>query len=466
MTIHNTASRREFLKRAAAFSVLGGAAPFALNLASVSALAAEPSSEYRALVCFFLFGGNDHNNMVVPFDAASYAAYQASRPGLEIAMPYLQEIVPGTSQGAGLRFALPNYMSGLQGLFQSGKAAILANVGTLLAPVTLADYKARRNLPPKLFSHNDQTATWQAFTPEGSKVGWGGRMGDLLASMNTDTTFTAISASGNAVYLTGRNVLQYQVGANGSTNINAAVSSSVFGSTLGDDALRLLSMQTSNHLLEADHAAVVKRSFDAAAKVQAALATAPATDVDVALPTALANDNLAKQMQVIARLIKVRSQLGARRQVFFVGLGGFDTHDNELTAQATLLARVSQVIEYFYNSTVAQGVANQVTLFTGSDFGRTLASNGKGSDHAWGAHHFIVGGAVKGKDIYGSFPQVRIGTTANPNPLDTGSGRFIPTTSVDQYAATLARWFGVADSDMASVIPNIGNFSTRYLNFL
>lgn len=466
MTTHDSASRREFLKRAAAFGVLGGAAPFALNLAGIGAAAAQSTPDYKALVCLFLLGGNDHNNMVVPLDATSYAAYQASRPGLEIAAAKLLEIVPNTAQGVGLRFGLPDYMAPLQGLFQSGKAAVLANVGTLLAPLTLADFKAGRNLPPKLFSHNDQTATWQAFSPEGSKLGWGGRMGDLLMSQNTDTTFTAISASGNAVFLTGRNVLQYQVGSSGSTSINGAVASSLFGSASGDDALRLLTMQSSGNLLESDHAAVVKRSYDAAAKVKDALATAPITDADVALPADLANDNFAKQMQVIARLIKVRGQLGAKRQVFFVSLGGFDTHDNELVAQAGLLTRLAKVVDYFYQSTAKQGIANQVTLFTGSDFGRTLASNGKGSDHAWGAHHFVVGGAVKGKDIYGSFPQVRIGSAANPNPLDTGSGRFIPTTAVDQYAATLARWFGVADSDIASVVPNIGNFATRYLGFI
>lgn len=466
MTTPHKASRREFLKRAAALSTLGSAAPFALNLAGIGAASAQSLPDYRALVCLFLYGGNDHNNMVVPYDTTAYANYQASRLGLEQPYANLLEIVPASSQGAGRQFALPTEMAPLQALFQQQHAAVLANVGPLLVPTTLADYKAGKNLPPKLFSHNDQQATWQAFSPEGVKVGWGGRMGDLLMSQNSDTTFTAISASGNAVMLAGQNVLQYQVGTSGATKINGAVATSLFGSASGDDALRALIMQGGSNLIEQDHAAVVKRSYAAADKLTTALATVPATDATVALPSDLANDNFAKQMQIILRLIAVRSALGAKRQVFFLSLGGFDTHDNQLTLQAALFTRMAKVMDYFYQSTVALGVQDSATLFTASDFGRTLTSNGDGSDHGWGAHHFIVGGAVKGGDIYGQFPDVRLGTSANPNPQDTGSGRFLPTTSVDQYAATLAKWFGVADSDLALVAPNIGNFASSNLGFV
>lgn len=458
----NNASRREFLKRAAALSALGGATPFALNLAGVGAAAAQSAPDYKALVCLFFYGGNDQTNTVIPYDATSYADYFAARDTIARAQTDLLPLSPLTSLG-GRQLALPTEMAALKALFDNGKAAILANVGPLLAPIKDAtEYKSGTvPLPPKLFSHNDQTSTWQAFTPEGSKVGWGGRFGDLLGSMNSNAVFTAISAAGNAVFLSGQNTFQYQISTSGAVGINNINATSLFGSAQGAAALKAVTTGDSAQLFEREHGRVVQRSIDAQAAVSAALTTLPSTDARVALPTAQANNGLAKQLQIVARLAGVSAALGVKRQVFFVSIGGFDTHDNQLTTQPALHGTVSAAVDYFYNATVQLGMASNITLFTASDFGRTLTSNGDGSDHGWGSHHFIVGGAVKGNDVYGNFPVIKLGT-----PEDLGSGRLLPSTSVDQYAATLGRWFGVADSDLGTILPNIGRFSTRYLGFV
>lgn len=461
MSSHN-ASRREFLKRSAALSMLGGAAPFALNLAGIGAAAAATDPDYKALVCLFFFGGNDQTNTVIPYDTASYNDYFAARDSIARLQTDLLPLTTLSNLG-GRQLALPKEFAPLKTLFDGGKAAILANVGPLIEPIAnAAEYKSgKKRVPPKLFSHNDQVATWQAFTPEGAKLGWGGRFGDLLGSMNSNTVFTAISAAGNTVFLSGQNTFQYQISSGGAVGINNINSASLFGSPQGAAALKAVSIGNSAHLFENEHGRVVKRSIDAQAAVSAALTSLPASDPKVALPTAQAQNRLAQQLQVVARLAGVSASLGVKRQVFFVSIGGFDTHDNQLTAQPALHASIAGAVDYFYNATVQLGIANNVTLFTGSDFGRTLTSNGDGSDHGWGSHHFIVGGAVKGQDVYGNFPVVKLGTAE-----DLGSGRLLPTTSVDQYAATLGRWFGVADSDLSTILPNIGRFPTRYLNFI
>lgn len=484
MTTSTPLARREFLKRLAALSSFGTAAPLALNLAGIGAASAQSVSDYRAIVCLFMFGGNDHFNMIMPYDSTQHAEYVAARGGAQSTggIAYDRDVLtatrfsPTTAQPNGAEFAFCPSMAALHNLYQNKKLAVLANIGPLITPTNRDQYRAGSvPLPPKLFSHNDQQSVWQAYASEGVKQGWGGRMGDLLASQNSSSIFTAISASGNTVFLAGNSIFQYQVGTSGATRISTTTTApfgiSGAGATAATAALNDIvrnAQGTSTLHIERDHADVVKRSIDAADTVSTALGSVPTTATGIALPTNLANNRLAQQLQVVARLIAARATTGARRQVFFVSIGGFDTHDNEITAlqnnSATgalgLHGQVGQSIDYFYNAMVAQGVANSVTLFTASDFGRTLTSNGDGSDHGWGAHHFVVGGAVKGGDIYGTMPLTRLHTNTAANPQDSGSGRLIPTTSVDQLAATLGTWFGVSSSDLATIAPRIGNFSS------
>jgi uncharacterized protein (DUF1501 family) len=463
------ASRRNFLRHAALTSVLGSGAPFALNLATMSAAHAQSTSDYRALVCIFLNGGNDHANMVLPTDAGSWAAYAAARstPPQPILLPELGTaggvlpIVPSTAQ-AGRAFALHPSMQPLQALFEAGRAAVVSNVGPLIEPITKAQWRARSGrTPPQLFSHNDQTSIWQSYRPEGSRVGWGGRMGDLLASTNQYTNFTAISASGNAVFLAGETTLQYQAGNGGAVQIGG-LTGGLFGSTTATNPLRAVITDDRANLFEKEHARIVKRSIDA----QVALSTSmlPTTGLP-AVPTFNGqNNNLARQLQTVARLIGGRTALGMRRQVFYVSLGGFDTHDNQTGNHATLMGMLAQAMAYFDQlmALPAINAVNDVTLFTASEFGRTLTSNGDGTDHGWGAHHLVSGGAVRGRDIYGVFPSIGL-----DNDDSVGSGRLIPKISVDQYAGTLARWFGLSDSQITTIFPNIVNFgSARNLGFM
>jgi len=502
----HSASRREFLRRAGAYSVAGSAAPFALNLAGIGSAAAQSTGGYKALVCLFLYGGNDAYNMVLATDPGSWASYAAVR---NQAPDPLSLKAPGTapvvSAGAGspdrlggvlaiapLRdqgrsFAVHPVMTGVRDLFAAKRLAILPNVGPLLRPTSKAQYKdSTFPKPPKLFSHNDQQSTWQAYAPEGATQGWGGRMGDLLAGANANAVFTSISASGNAVWLSGQTVLQYQVSNNGAIRIGGG-GTTLFGSATALAKMRgIMRTARSPHLLEQDHAAVVGRSIDAEANLSAALPPAnaaphgtpglaggtadPLLQYDNPLTGGKSTNPLAQQLQIVARTIAARSALGVQRQVFFVSLGGFDTHDGQNRAQADNMARLSHALKYFDNTLTAMGAGNDVTTFTASDFGRTFTSNGDGTDHGWGSHHFIVGGAVRGGDLYGNFPVLGVsdasGDFGSPNQI--GNGAMLPEVSVDQYAATLGRWFGASDGQLLDLFPHLANFDTgvRDLGFM
>ena len=453
-------SRRQFLQNAAHLSVAGTAAPFALNLAGIGAAAAQTANDYRALVCVFLYGANDHNNTVIPYDAASFAAYTSARA--TIARPFadllpLTSINPLPGANAGRQFALAKELAPLKTIWDAGKLGIVANVGPLIVPTTKTQYtNLSVPLPPKLFSHNDQQSVWQASAAEGAINGWGGRMGDLMASQNTNTVFTCNSITGSAVFLAGQSTISYQLGTSGSVAITGT-KGTLFGSASASGSLKSLVTAGGSNIFTQDLAETTQRSIDADASLATALATAP----DLTLPADLANSSLAAQLRVVARIIASRTQLGAKRQVFLVSLGGFDTHDDQLVNQPALHTQVASALSYFYNATVALGVADKVTTFTGSDFGRTLTTNGDGSDHGWGSHHFVMGGAVRGQQYFGTFPIMGIN-----NNDEVGSGRLLPSTSVDQYAATLARWFGVSDTDLKLVVPNIINFSSSNLGFM
>lgn len=457
MTVH-AITRREFLRRGASLGIAGAATPWALNLAAMGeAAAAAAAGDYKALVCVFLYGGNDYGNTLVPYDSANHAAYAGIRQSLATPRDSLAATVLTPSVAlpdATRQMALAPQLAPLKPLFDSGKMAVLLNVGTLIQPTTLAQYKAGSvPLPPKLFSHNDQQSFWQSSLPEGAISGWGGRIGDLFLSANGSSTFTCINVSGNAVFMSGQSAVQYQIGTGGAVSLRAA-GNPLYGSLACSTALNsLITGTNSANALEAEHSRVMRRALDANAQVTSALGGLPAfaTPFD-------ANNALAAQLQMVARLIALRGALGASRQVFFVSLGGFDNHDYLTAQHPGLLASVADAIGSFHAATVELGVENAVTTFTASDFGRTLSSNGDGSDHGWGSHHFVVGGAVQGRRYYGTLPTVAVN-----GPDDVGQGRLLPTTSVDQVAATLAAWMGVAQSEMSLVVPNIGNYTLRNL---
>lgn len=467
-------SRRHFLRSALASSASPALRhPLALSLAGIGALAAEQAraadtSGYKALVCLFMAGGNDSHNWVVPTDATGYADYTKARAELAWPTARLQAIA-STRQAAGRSFSMPLELGPLRNWYESGQAAVVANVGPLVRPITLADYNAGGpNVPTKLFSHNDQQSTWQSLAPEGAQSGWGGRLGDLLLSSNGQPVLTAVSASGNAVFLSGRSVTQYQVGATGPVGVDAFGRGWILGSSRAEPILRRVMLASGSNSFHSEYVRVTQRSLDTTAMLRTALAatTIPTLPVTpITLPSGgtlmLSQDGLANQLRTVAQMIAAGPGLGMRRQVFMVTLGGFDTHANQLKDQPLLMGRVAYAVDWFLTALQGAGMLASTTLFTASDFGRTLSSNGNGSDHGWGSHHFVAGGAVKGRDIYGTFPITALGTST-----DTGSGRLLPTTSVTEYAATLGRWMGLTSTELVTVLPNIGNFSNTNLGFL
>jgi uncharacterized protein (DUF1501 family) len=473
---HNQ-SRRSFVGKMLALAG-GSSVPFTLNLAAMGTAAAQDASDYKAIVCLFLNGGNDHFNTVLATDSTSWSEYQRVRTTIDtgsIALPAVGAaggvlpIVP-TSPQRGRTFALHPSLQPLKDLFDAGRCAVVANVGTLVQPTTLAQYKAGVALPPRLFSHNDQQATWQSSQSESSAVsGWGGRMGDMMASANGNATFTCISSSGSALFLSGRQVRQYQISGTAAVPITR-LNDTLFGVPSGSNPLRQIVSGDHSDLLQKEYAAVTTRAINAQSAMASSMLPAGASGVPDPAPYVNPNNGtsgvnaLAVQLQTVARIIGGRNGLGARRQVFYVSLGGFDTHDFQRINQADLMARIAHALAYFdgaLSSLQGADMRKQVTLFTASDFGRTFTSNGDGTDHGWGSHHFVMGGAVKGRDIYGTMPVTGLGHT-----LDVGSGSLLPTTSVDQYGATLASWFGLSASQISDVFPNINNFSNRNLGFM
>ncbi|MDN3920222.1 DUF1501 domain-containing protein [Roseateles violae] len=448
--------RREFLRRASALGLAGAAAPWALQLAAIGEAAAASSvagGDYKALVCVFLYGGNDHDNSVVPYDEAGYRAYAAARSSLAIPREQLQPLNAALNDGRQLALAPP--LARLQPLFEAGDLGVLLNVGPLVQPTTLAQFRAKSvPLPPKLFSHNDQQSVWQASSPEGATSGWGGRIGDQFLAANGSASFGCINVAGNAVFMSGQQAVQYQVSSGGAVAING-LARPLYGSQACSTALRGLITAEREHWMERELNRVTARSVAAQATVAAALAGAPA--LRTPFP---AGNSLAAQLQMVARLIGGRAGLGVSRQVFFVSLAGFDLHDFLSTQHPRLLGLLAEALAAFQAAMVELGVADRVCAFTASDFGRTLSSNGNGSDHGWGSHHFIVGGGIAGGRFWGRAPAVGVNGSD-----DVGQGRLLPTTSVDQLAATLAGWMSVAASELPALLPQIGNYEARDLGF-
>jgi uncharacterized protein (DUF1501 family) len=465
--------RREFLKRSAQMGAMGAAAPFAFNMSCISDAAAfTGGGDYKAIVCLFLLGGNDHDDTLIPYDDTNYNLYSAIRGGgagqaaggtarakAALTATVLNPIVPQTLTN-NMQYALHPAMTRMKSRWDEGRLATLLNVGTLIRPTTRAEYdnsdRVKYPLPDGLFSHNDQQSVWQSSSPEGANSGWGGRLADIALSSNTNSIFTAISATGNSVFLTGKSAVAYQVSGSGAIKLRGG-NTDVGGSKVAYDMMREIMTQPdpSAHIFEGEYNRVVKRSVDAESVYSPAFNAAK-------LNTPFAQNNntsgIAAQLRAIARTIAARKSLGVNRQVFFVTMGGYDLHDNLIAGHDKLLGELDFAMDAFYKATEEMGISDKVTLFTGSDFGRSLSSNGDGSDHGWGGHHFILGGGVKGGRHYGIAPAI-----SDKDQDQVGRGRLLPTTSVDQYGATLSSWLGAAPTEMSAIFPNIGNFSATNL---
>ncbi|MDJ0812303.1 MAG: DUF1501 domain-containing protein [Woeseiaceae bacterium] len=451
-------NRRDFLRTS-------GAAAAAATFAATPGLAwsqgvgtTAPFPDYKALVCVFMFGGNDSYNMVVPNTTAEYNVYAESRQNLAIAQQDLLPINP-LSQSPGTNpFGFHPSMPGMQSLFETGKAAVVANVGPLVEPTTRAQFFNKSVvLPSQLFSHNDQQDQWHSLKGAGtSKTGWAGRIADLIrTSVATQEMATNASLFGTSLWQSADETIAYVMGQTGPLPFTG------FSNDPNDISydqkqafLRIVEAQYGS-IYERAFADIQQRAIAAADSVSAAIETAPV------LNTVFPNSPLGRQLETVARLIGSRDQLQMQRQIFFVAAGGFDSHDDQEQNQPGLLGGISEAISAFYDATVELSVADAVTTFTQSDFGRTLTSNGDGTDHAWGGNQLVVGDSVVGRDFYGTYPLLQI-----DGPDDVGGGRMIPTTSADQFAATLAAWFGVPDVDLDIVAPHIGNFVQRDLGFM
>jgi len=461
---------------AAALSATRFAPPLALSLAALGQSAAASATDYKALVCVFMIGGNDNFNTLVPYDAANYALYMQQRPAIATASSALASTVlkPTTALPAGEQFALAPALSPLLPLFNEGQMAIMLNIGTLIEPIASAAAYATAppaSLPPQLFSHLDQRAFYQAEGALLNTSGWGGRIADLLASGNGNSLFTCISAAGDSLFLTGVGGGSFSISpTRGAVAINSIVSPP-FGSAACQSALKTLTTAQRKdasgnpaNLFEATYTDIVSRSVLG----QQILGGALSANTVAAFPTTTTT-NLSAQLSTVARIIAARNDagIGATRQVFMVGVGNFDTHNSVTTLQPPLLSDVAVSMAAFSAAMSALGLQDKVTTFTASDFGRTLNSDGDGSDHGWGSVHFVVGGAVNGANYYGAAPVLPPNLTT-VGPLDLGRGRFVPTMAVDQFGATLGSWLGVSNANLLTIFPNLANFnaSTRNLGFM
>lgn len=463
-------NRRLFLKTAGAAAITGAA--LSARPISFNAHAANTAG-YKALVCVFLLGGLDNHDVLLPYDTSSFATFSNARQSLlqrqgnARQRSSLLSITPNeTGILGGRQVALPPEMPQMKALFDRGNAAIVANVGPLIEPVTRTTFESgAARLPPRLFSHNDQQATWQASAPEGAQFGWGGLFADAVLGSGANAgspEFTTIASTEVGPFLTGRSARAYNVDVSGAATVNAleGLRSSNLSS---EERLMLENLQqqlradgfSGSHILERDFANAVNGGFRSNSTYD------QARRAGGGLSTVFPEGALGQQLRSVAETIAVRGQLSVSRQIFYVGVGGFDTHSEQAGNLPLLLSEIDGGVSAFFSAMEELGVGNDVTLFTASDFGRTLAVNGDGTDHGWGGHSFVVGGSVRGKQIYGSVPDFSLGHEA-----DSGGGRLIPSVSVEQFAAPLGRWFGLSDSELATALPNLGNFDANQVPIL
>jgi len=450
--------RRAFLRSVGAMSAFGLASR--LDIVNFIAEAgAQSAPDYKALVCVFMFGGNDGNNTLIPIDSAGYGQYAAVRPassGINLAQASLLPIQP---VNLGMPFGLHPALPELQALFAQRKMAILANVGTLLQPTSKGQYNAGVR-PLSLYSHADQQAQWQSsISNNPAGTGWGGRLADKVASFNAASGFPVVtSLDGTVLFTTGTATVPLTIPVTGSFALSGYTGSAAANARLA--AVQQLLTQGSANTFVTGANAIGNQALHLSATVNPILAS---TNSTVAPIFASQKTGTANQLYQVAKMIEARAATGAKRQIFFVQLGSFDTHGDQINRQQNLFAELSPALKAFYDATVALGVSAQVTTFTLSDFGRTFQpASGGGTDHAWGNHHFIIGDAVKGGSMYGLYPQLVL---AGPSDAET-EGRWLPSTSVDQYGATLARWFGVGSADLGTVFPNLAKFPSSDLGFM
>ncbi|MEM6533687.1 MAG: DUF1501 domain-containing protein [Myxococcota bacterium] len=460
-----TLNRRSFLQGVSASGLTAASvAGLGTALSGFSAQAADTSG-YKALVCVFLEGGIDNHDTIIPYDAMSYDKWAGIRSGL--LGTYGQQraresILPLTPQNAGAfgdrSFALPQEMAGLHRLFQAGNAAIVGNVGPLVQPVSRATFQDQTaRVPARLFSHNDQQSTWMGGAPEGAQHGWGGLFADAMidSGANSSPEFSVITSGGAELFVTGRQAVPYQIDPGGASRIEFV--EEFRGSPFFDRLRSYFRSQyfSGSNLAQRDIAAALQASFDSNEKYNSAAASG------ITLNASFPAGEVGGQLRAVAQSIAIRDTLTVNRQVFIVGMGGYDTHGNQAGDLPMLQSQLDVAISAFFEAISELGLANDVTLFTASDFGRSLAVNGDGTDHGWGGHQFVVGGAVNGNTIYGTVPPSEFG-----HELDAGGGRLIPTVSVEQFAAPLGRWFGLNESEVASALPNLSSFADAPLNFV
>jgi len=424
-----------------------------LRLAGNAAAQEGSGSDYKALVCLFMSGGNDSFNMLAPRGAA-WQEYADIRGPIALPEASLLPINPIVDPGspAVRPLGLHPALNGLQQLFEGGDLAFVANVGTLVEHVTKTQYNSGLKLPLGLFSHSDQIEQWQTSIPDNrSGIGWGGRMADLLKSMNTENRFSMnISLDGSNIWQAGNSIAEYAIrdtGADSMFGYNSAYANSQSLMQIRSAALDSQMAQEYQNLFQKSFAKSKKDAIDAYDAFTAA--------TNVTLPSTITwpSTPLANQLKMVAKTIAGRGNIGMRRNTFFINYGGFDHHSNLLNSQAGMLPVVDDAVKAFWDTIVALGARNEVVLYSGSDFGRTLTSNSQGSDHAWGGNQFVLGGQVKGQRIYGSYPDLY-----QDSILDVGRGRLIPTTSVDEFFAEMALWLGVRKSNLPLVLPNISRF--------
>ncbi|PHS18884.1 MAG: hypothetical protein COA86_06865 [Kangiella sp.] len=450
--------RRSFIKKSI-LSTVGSASWMATNnqfglVSSALATSSSKAGENKSLVCLFLLGGNDSFNMVIPSSDAGHATYSATRQNMAIAKDTLLSISP--SNDLAETYGLNPALEPIHSMFEQQKIAFVNNVGALIQPVTKAEILLGNTpLPPQLFSHNDQQRHWQTAWPQQSqKTGWAGRMADLMADTSTQLSMN-VSMFGTNTMQTGFNSTAYTMSSEGAP-LMAALSPGVEDGNESRLALIQRLTQDATHPMQKAYGNTISRASDLAQLVNDALVDAPE------MKSFFTNVNsVSDELAMIAQMIAVEKQLPQEKQIYFVGVGGWDTHDNQIVAHANALTNLTQAMSDFNDALASINKDSEVTTFTMSEFGRTLTSNGDGTDHGWGGVQMVMGGAVNGGQFYGQLPDL----TLNSDD-DIADGRMIPTTSMDQYVATIAKWFGLSDSELLDIFPNLVNFENRNLGFM